>query len=474
MRGEKTVKKLVAMIVALGLLLALAPAALASEGEGRLFTDVPDNAWYADDLEVCWAYDLVSGTGGGKFSPDKSITLAEAVTFAARVYNVLGWPETEFVQGDPWYQVYVDYAVEKGIIEKEQFADLSVPATRRQFAAIMAGAMSGEGLKTINPVEDGAIPDVEAGSEYYDEIYALYRAGILTGSENGKMKPDTPIKRSEAVAVIARCVDADRLRSFMLTKEGYRVRCAGGIAYDFPEGFTDEESAANMTGATATEDGEVAAAIMVSYAPAGVTPETVGKIKPALKSFLTWALEGEGVTQVELTETRILGYEGMRLKLDIPADSDSAVPGGKCVVDVVLNTDTGYLVTFALITSSTAKKDYNAAYEALLAGAVPDTTGSLKPDIRPEFITATDEIVVYMRDYLDLARRYDAATESQRQLLALELTGLMQRYADIQERYAEMTEDMSDGEMTYMVLMILSLRDLFPDGGEDIDDLLPF
>lgn len=466
-------KRFISMIAALALVFALAPTVLADEWDDGIFTDVPADAWYAEDLDICWAYDLAAGTGGGKFSPDKTITLAEAVTFAARVRNTLSWPETDFEQGDPWYQTYVDYAVENGILEKDRFADLTVPATRRQFATLIAAAISAEMPEAINPVEDGAIPDLEAGSEGYDQVYSLYRAGVLTGSDGGKFKPETQISRAEVVAVIARCVDSSRLRSFMLTKEGYRDYCVGGIALDPPEGF-EVTPAANGFTAYAYEDGEMAAGIMAQAAAAGVTPETVGNLKSSMKSLISGAMTGifdfeVTLSGTEYTDTTVLGYDTLAVDTTIADDSYSM---GRVHMDIVFNTDTGFVVMFTLAVLDSAKVDYDKVYEDLLAGATPDTTGSLKPNIRPEFIAAVDEVIAYMKDYLDLARRYEAATESQRQLLALELTGLAQRYADIEERYGDFTDDISDGEMTYMLLMILSLRDSIPEGdlGDDIWD----
>ena len=327
--------------------------------------------------------------------------------------------------------------------------------------------------EAINPVEDGAIPDLEAGSEGYDQVYSLYRAGVLTGSDGGKFKPETQISRAEVVAVIARCVDSSRLRSFMLTKEGYRDYCVGGIALDPPEGF-EVTPAANGFTAYAYEDGEMAAGIMAQAAAAGVTPETVGNLKSSMKSLISGAMTGifdfeVTLSDTEYTDTTVLGYDTLAVDTTIADDSYST---GRVHMDIVFNTDTGFVVMFTLAVLDSAKVDYDKVYGDLLAGATPDTTGSLKPNIRPEFIAAVDEVIAYMKDYLDLARRYEAATESQRQLLALELTGLAQRYADIEERYGNFTDDISDGEMTYMLLMILSLRDSIPEGdlGDDIWD----
>ena len=54
---------------------------------GTYFTDVPEDAYYAD--AVAWAVDhgITKGTGNGHFSPEKSCSRAEIVTFLYRAYK---------------------------------------------------------------------------------------------------------------------------------------------------------------------------------------------------------------------------------------------------------------------------------------------------------------------------------------------------------------------------------------------------
>ena len=57
----------------------------------------------------------------------------------------------------------------------------------------------------MNAVADDAIPDVKMSDSFAAEIYAFYRAGILTGSDDaGTFHPVSTIKRSEAAAILTR------------------------------------------------------------------------------------------------------------------------------------------------------------------------------------------------------------------------------------------------------------------------------
>lgn len=66
--------------------LARAAKVAASDGSSR-FTDVADGAWYA--AAVNWADDngITNGVGGGKFGPEADCSRAEIVTFLYRIYS---------------------------------------------------------------------------------------------------------------------------------------------------------------------------------------------------------------------------------------------------------------------------------------------------------------------------------------------------------------------------------------------------
>ena len=56
-----------------------------------------------------------------------------------------------------------------------------------------------------------SIPDVKSGDAYAEEIFAFYRAGILTGSDRlGTFHPTSSLKRSEAAAILVRLYDASQ------------------------------------------------------------------------------------------------------------------------------------------------------------------------------------------------------------------------------------------------------------------------
>ena len=59
--------------------------ALAAEGG---FSDVPAGSWYAQAVETCVDSGLMSGTGDGRFSPEKPLTGVECLALAARLHEI--------------------------------------------------------------------------------------------------------------------------------------------------------------------------------------------------------------------------------------------------------------------------------------------------------------------------------------------------------------------------------------------------
>lgn len=175
-----------------------------------LFIDVSADNWFCDNVSAAYEYELMNGKGDARFDPYAEITLAEAVTTAVRIYYIYfyGLPiYFDDFEGGNWYEPYVAYALENGIIE-DDYPDYNTPATRAQFSQILVNTIDVIDLEEVNIVEDGSIPDVPMTADYAEAVYLLYRAGVLSGSDgNGTFHPDDTITRAEAATIITRMID---------------------------------------------------------------------------------------------------------------------------------------------------------------------------------------------------------------------------------------------------------------------------
>ena len=183
------------------------------------FSDIPTDAWFFEGVRGVYEYGIMDGKSGDIFDPTGRLTIAEAIKIAAAMHKALHTGTTDFPQGTPWYAPYVDYAVSNGI-PVEAYTNYNAPATRSDFAVIMAGAFPDEALTPINRINDGAIPDVFESYSYGPAVYRLYRAGVLTGMDSeGSFFPGRSLTRAEAAALIIRMIDAAARVSFSLSAE---------------------------------------------------------------------------------------------------------------------------------------------------------------------------------------------------------------------------------------------------------------
>lgn len=184
--------------------------------DSNQFTDVSPTAWYADKVKAAYEYGLVSGTGGTLYEPDRNITIAEAIVIASQLHNTYYSNGITFQGNGVWYQIYVDYALACSIIT-ESYPDYNTPISRSEFAIMMSNAFPDTALTPINTIQDNAIPDVAAESNYYNAVYRLYRAGVTSGVDSfGTFNPDSMLTRAEVATILGNMVDTSLRRTFTL------------------------------------------------------------------------------------------------------------------------------------------------------------------------------------------------------------------------------------------------------------------
>lgn len=217
MGGEnmKKIKRAISVFLCVVMILGILPfSAIAAGGlnsfsvrrsfSEETFTDVESRDWFYDNVRNVYELGLMIGNSPSTFNPNGNLTLAEAVTIAARLHSIYQTGSESFQSGTPWYQTYVDYSKANGILLFEDLA-YGEAASRAEFAEILAAALPKKALSRINPIADGAIPDVKSGDSCAAAVYQLYRAGVLIGNDaKGTFAPDSSISRCEAAAIISR------------------------------------------------------------------------------------------------------------------------------------------------------------------------------------------------------------------------------------------------------------------------------
>ncbi len=151
----------------------------------------------------------MNGVGDRKFAPESNITMGQTLALATRLhlrYNT-GEQDVE-IKTTPWYQAYVYYAEEQGLIDRNY--DPLALTDRDTFAKIFCEMLPDSVFAEKNP--DIWFSDISR-CDNPDAVRKLGRTGVVVGSidKNGRRlyQPDQPITRAEIAAIVTRIVDSD-------------------------------------------------------------------------------------------------------------------------------------------------------------------------------------------------------------------------------------------------------------------------
>lgn len=172
--------------------------------EPILFKDVPKDAFYCD--AVLWAVEkgITNGTSETEFSPDGGCTRAQVVTF---LWRAAGSPAPAAsaqtfsdVEGNDYYSSAVLWAVEQGITNgtgKDQFSpDRTI--TRAEAVTLLARYANGSGSGTL------PFTDVPKDSYYSQSVQWAAEKEITAGTGKNTFSPKLPCTRGQIVTFLYR------------------------------------------------------------------------------------------------------------------------------------------------------------------------------------------------------------------------------------------------------------------------------
>ena len=187
------------------------------------FTDVVAGVWWHDDIVRAYDRGLVNGMTATTFEPRGQLTVAQTLKLAACMHQLYyeGAVTIENSPTQPWYQSYVDYCLDKGIISAP-YGDYKAAATRKVFIEIFYKALPESEYKAINDIAEGSIGDIRENASWVDAVYTFYRAGILTGYTKNDVYnahdfgSGSTITRAEVATIMNRMFDAKARVSFTI------------------------------------------------------------------------------------------------------------------------------------------------------------------------------------------------------------------------------------------------------------------
>ena len=194
-------KRMISVLIAVVIVLGLGLSALAAGP----YTDVPDDAWYAEGVSALREKELMVGLSDTAFGPDRSFTRAQLATV---LYRMAGEPavtgEDDFADTDSgtWYSDAVLWASQNGVVNGYGNGRFGTddPTTQEQLATMLwrdAGSyMLGSEFEDPDGVEN------EASAYAVDAVRWARVDGLL--SDAAAFAPKQPASRGQVADMVYR------------------------------------------------------------------------------------------------------------------------------------------------------------------------------------------------------------------------------------------------------------------------------
>lgn len=177
------------------------------------FTDVAENAWYAEAVRYVYEHGLMSGTSATAFSPDATTSRSMIATI---LWRMAGSPVvnyamdyTDVAQGQ-WYSEAIRWAASEGIVGGygNGLFGTNDPITREQFAAMLYRFAQEQGYDVSIGENTNILSytDVADLSEYaISAMQWAVGAGIINGTGDGStLTPQGQATRAQAAVMLMR------------------------------------------------------------------------------------------------------------------------------------------------------------------------------------------------------------------------------------------------------------------------------
>lgn len=191
-------KRILTLLLALALVCVPAWAA---------FSDVPDDAWYALEVNSMSNVGLIKGYPDGTFGPERDVSRGEFAALNARCAAA----EAPAGEGEYWCAATLKTAGDKGWLPPawvglpRDAAHFEVPITREEAVYLLMAALEPE-----RPDWDEPAPlptDLAAVDPTLREaVLAAYDACVAAGYPDGTFGPKDHLTRAQAAVLLRRCV----------------------------------------------------------------------------------------------------------------------------------------------------------------------------------------------------------------------------------------------------------------------------
>ncbi len=173
------------------------------------FSDVAEDDWFHEAVAFVYDAGLMSGTGGGSFSPDAATTRGMVVAILHRYEGspAAGAPSFQDVSPQQYYAGAVAWAAANGVVSgySEDAFGPDEMITREQMAAILYRYAQYKGLDVSGRADLSVFSDAGQISSYAVDAMSWARSsGLIAGVDSHTLQPGGSATRGQVAAILMR------------------------------------------------------------------------------------------------------------------------------------------------------------------------------------------------------------------------------------------------------------------------------
>ena len=215
-------KRGVKLFVMLLAVLQIVQVGVVAFSDHTTFSDISQDAWYAQDVATCAKFEIVKGYDDGTFKPEKSVTRGEFMCMLANASETLVIPAAPGHWAAKYYNALNGEKVFAGLNLSNSSASLNTNISRYEMAVMVVNFLVNDqwesDIKAISP--EKVISDYNTiPASYRSDVVQVYGKGIISGYGDGSFRGTDELTRAQCCVVIERILWANsrKLASFVDT-----------------------------------------------------------------------------------------------------------------------------------------------------------------------------------------------------------------------------------------------------------------
>ena len=173
------------------------------------FADLGENQWYEAAVRYAYIHDIMEGMSATKFSPNISLTRAQAVQV---LYNLEGQPAVSDSTTFPdlveeWYKPAIAWAEQTGVVDGYEDGTFRPEnaVTRQEFAQMMYNYAKYKGYDLTAEGDLSQFPDGDSVQPWAETAMSWANGNaLINGHDDGTLEPGGTTTRAQAASILMR------------------------------------------------------------------------------------------------------------------------------------------------------------------------------------------------------------------------------------------------------------------------------